>query len=238
MTGNQGYSAALTWAVSHFADTDFDSPIYCLHSDTINADQSLVNMADKLLQSVQNRLKVNWPRTGTAKHDPTLEAATKPSKAFDESYGIPIMSMNPSPLLFSSERDQRTAATSNAATASGAAEQTHATVLAKTTFVSKIPSPSTTKACLPHNAADKCTTTPDSASSIEGSLSSRASVKNQIKLGKARFETQKLSLEERKQLALEGKRLLNAARAQRKNVFAPPTTITTSHNDYNPKPPP
>ena len=250
MTGNQGYSAALTWAVSHFADTDFDSPIYCLHSDTINADQSLVNMADKLLQSVQNRLKVNWPRTGTAKHDPTLEAATKPSKAFDESYGIPIMSMKktvskipchspfPSPLLFSSERDQRTAATSNAATASGAAEQTHATVLAKTTFVSKIPSPSTTKACLPHNAADKCTTTPDSASSIEGSLSSRASVKNQIKLGKARFETQKLSLEERKQLALEGKRLLNAARAQRKNVFAPPTTITTSHNDYNPKPPP
>ena len=243
MTGNQGYSAALTWAVSHFSDADFDSPIYCLRSDTIHADQCLVNMADKLLRSVQNRVKVNWPLIDTAKHDPTLKATTKSSKAFDEPHGNPILPMKKSvskipchspfasPLLFSSERDRHTdhSALSNAATASGATEQTHATLLTKAPFVSKIPSPSTTKACLPHNAADKCTTTPDSASSIEGSLSSRASVKNQIKLGKARFETQKLSLEERKKLALEGKRLLNAARAQRRNVLAPPTTITTSN---------
>jgi hypothetical protein len=199
-------------------------------------------MADKLLQSVQNRVKVNLPRTDTAKHDPTLEAATKPSKAFDESYSIPILPKKnialkiarqypfASPLLSSSERDRHTdhSTLSNAATSSGATEQTYATDLMKTPFVSKIPSPSMAKACLPHNAAVKCMTTPDLASSVEGSLSSRASVKNQIKLGKARLETQKLSLEERKRLALEGKQLLNAARAQRKNVFAPPATITTS----------
>ena len=65
-------------------------------------------------------------------------------------------------------------------------------------------------------------------SSVEGSLSSRASVKKQIQRGKAKLGTQKISLDERKRLALEGKRLLAAARAKNKKVIAPPATIITS----------
>ncbi|KAL3768878.1 hypothetical protein ACHAW5_003350 [Stephanodiscus triporus] len=261
MTDNQGYSAALTWAVSHFSDADFDSPLFFLRSDTTHVDQCLVDMVDKLLQSVQNRVKVKWSQTDTSKHDLTSEAATS-SKALDKSYGssilpkksisskIPCQSPFASPLS-SSERDQDMdySSLSNSATASGVTELAHATALTKTTFVSNLPS--MTKASLPHKSANMYSTkmavdetpmisaarppprnSPDSASSVEGSLSSRASIKNQIKLGRARFETQKLSLEERKKLAIEGKRLLSAARAQRKNVLAPPTTITTS------KPPP
>ena len=38
----------------------------------------------------------------------------------------------------------------------------------------------------------------------------------------------KLSLEERKKLALEGKRLLEAARARNKKVSVPPSSIMTS----------
>ena len=34
MTNNKGYSEALSWAVSHFQDNDFDSPIYFLHRET------------------------------------------------------------------------------------------------------------------------------------------------------------------------------------------------------------
>jgi hypothetical protein len=261
MTDNQGYSAALAWAVSHFSDVDFDSPIYFLCSDTIHhVDQGVVDMVDKLLQSIQNRVKGNWSTNDTSKHDQTPEACTKPSKPLHKSYGssilrkriiaskIPCQSPFASPLT-SGERDQRRDRTSSFnAQASAATEQSYATEQTEAPFVASIPNPTATKARLPHNAADKYSTrtsdtetpminaarrplprnSPDSASSVEGSLSSRASVKDQIKLGRARFETQKLSLDERKKLALEGQRLLNAARAQRKSVFAPPTTITTS----------
>ncbi len=34
MTNNKGYSEALSWAVSHFQDDDFDSPMYFLHRET------------------------------------------------------------------------------------------------------------------------------------------------------------------------------------------------------------
>ena len=75
----------------------------------------------------------------------------------------------------------------------------------------------------PPNSAD--------SSSIEGSLSSRASIKNQIKRGMTKFGTQKLSVEERSRLALEGRRLLDEARAKGRNIVAPPTEITTSSSN-------
>jgi hypothetical protein len=63
-------------------------------------------------------------------------------------------------------------------------------------------------------------------------LNSQVEVANRIKV--ARYETQKLDPEERKRLAAEGKRLLLAARAQRQNVLAPPSTIVTTSRSTTP----
>jgi hypothetical protein len=66
----------------------------------------------------------------------------------------------------------------------------------------------------------------DSMSSIDGSLGSRASIHRQVSRGKV-LGTQKLSAEERRRLALEGRRLLEAARKKNKGVLAPPASIVT-----------
>ena len=115
----------------------------------------------------------------------------------------------------------------------------------KKAFVSKLPSPSSSSTrprvrvpplsqssaetpksnvgqALPPNSADSI-----SSGSLGNSLGSRASLKKQIQRGKVKLGTQKLSLDERKKLAVEGKRLLDAARAKQKSVIAPPTTVTT-----------
>ena len=93
-------------------------------------------------------------------------------------------------------------------------------------FVSKLPSPSPQES-LSFRDGDKSTPTNGSPlSSVEGSLSDCRAVKRQIQLGSKR--TQKLPPDDRQRLAMEGKRLLDAARARNKRVIAPPTSITTS----------
>lgn len=126
----------------------------------------------------------------------------------------------------------------------------HSTISMKRSFESNIPSPSTHRASPlslkigdKHSLKMSAIETPqngsrtsqlrlpnsgDSMSSVQGSLSSRASINKQVHHGKSKLGTLKLTLEERKKLAMEGKRLLNAARAKSKKVISPPTTITTS----------
>ena len=65
--------------------------------------------------------------------------------------------------------------------------------------------------------------------SIEGSLGSRSSIKKQVQRGRAKLGTKQLTTEERKKLALEGRKLLEAARAKRKKVVGPPSSITTNN---------
>ena len=127
----------------------------------------------------------------------------------------------------------------------------HSAAVLNDAFVSKLSSPSTIKESLPLIAVgvgDRTIETPeqsllskqpplpnsaDSSSSVEGSLSSRASIKNQIQRGMTKFGTQKLSAEERNRLAIEGRRLLEEARARGRSVIAPPTEIITSYSSNN-----
>lgn len=242
-TGNQGYNAALTWAVSHFSDVDFDSPIYFLRSDnSIHVEQLLIAMADTLLRSVQNHGIISY-RADEATNDiidVTEEATTKQFKASKKRIATKI-SCPPSPFASPLKLDRLSL--TNATTVAEGTEQTEVVVSQETPVaVSKLLDTTTTS--LAQEAADKysmntiveenmkvtaarSSQSSESLSSVEGSLSSRVDVKIQLNLGKARFKTQKLDPEERKRLALEGKRLLIAARARKQNVFEPPTSITT-----------
>ena len=58
MTKNQGYSEALSWAVSHFQDNDFDSPLYFLQVENApGVEQSLVQNIKKLLVAIHASLR-------------------------------------------------------------------------------------------------------------------------------------------------------------------------------------
>jgi len=68
MTNNKGYSEALTWAIAHFQDDDFDSPMYYLRSDgSVHANQQLIDMTGELLRLVKD--KSNSPKSNVkSKH--------------------------------------------------------------------------------------------------------------------------------------------------------------------------
>jgi len=238
MTGNQGYSAALSWAVSHFSDDDFDSPIYFLHSDEPHIDQHLVDMTDKLLQAVQNHERANSQTGGlhSFRNDTTKKStSTKRPNSSSRKHMATKLSCLPSPLTSPLKEDRLSPR--------GNTGQTN-DILPKTTTVLKPPIPSTSQLSPPQEAVKNNpsmtnveetpivtavlpTESPESISSVgEGSLNSHVEVANRIQV--ARNETQKLDPEERKRLALEGKRLLLAARAQRQNVLAPPSSIVTT----------
>ncbi len=54
MTNNQSYSAALTWAVSHFEDSNFDDPLLFLRDEnTSHGGLSLIYLNGSLLRRVQ-----------------------------------------------------------------------------------------------------------------------------------------------------------------------------------------
>jgi len=207
MTKNRGYSVALTWAVTHFQDADFDSPIYILRADySACADQQLIDMTGELLRSVQRNIEDNKRRAEQPSHDrngtaKVLSNAVTPylSKHFT-SMAVPSKTASPSarplPPLSPNVGDKRPVQ----------------------------PTPKNRSRAEPSRPPNSA----ESISSVEGSLGSRASIKKQIQLGKTQLGTQKLSSEERKKLAMRGKLLLDAARAKNKSVIAPPTTITTS----------
>lgn len=256
MTSNQSYGAALTWAVSHFQDSDFDAPIYILRSEgpPACADQNLIDVVDNLLQSVH---KVVNETLSQAKRQKMHVVATASVQA--TSHGTSILpkerivskiqssSSRASPLAFEgriTDNDKSAVESTATSKATVIGELSyHSGVEIKKPFASKLPSPSTIQESHPLTSVgigDQTLETPppsskppppnsaDSSSSVEGSLSSRASIKNQIRRGTSKFGTQKLSAEERTKLALEGRRLLEEARARRRNVIAPPTEITTS----------
>ncbi|KAL7442172.1 hypothetical protein ACHAXH_007297 [Discostella pseudostelligera] len=251
MTSNQSYSAALTWAVSHFQDSDFDAPIYILRSEgpPACADQNLIDVVDNLLQSVHKVVNETLSQAKSQK----IHVTTASVKA--TSHGTPILpqerfvskikrsSSRASPLAFQdriTDNDKGTVdSTATSTTTVIAGHNYHSGVEMKNLFVSKLPNPSTIQESHPLTSVGTLETPPptskplppnsaDSSSSVEGSLSSRASIKNQIQRGMSKFGTQKLSAEERTRLALEGRRLLEEARARGRNVIAPPTEITTS----------
>ena len=256
-TQNQGYSAALTWAVTHFQDADFDAPIYFLHTESsAGANQHLIELTRKFLHSIEQQLETNMkPKAseGPTKHStgkPTSIATRKQTdikscRAKGSSISVKTQSSTssktkrvsriPSPITTQRTRVPLKAEVKQAAqnenkgfsrtAAGGSARQ------------SKLPSPSTLpmsplSTTTPTNGSRSIPTRPPysggSVSSVEGSLSSHASIKRQVQIGKSKLGTQKLTLEERKRLAMEGKRLLNAARTKQKSVIAPPTSITTS----------
>lgn len=219
MTGNQGYSAALSWAVSHFSDDDFDSPIYFFHSHESHIDQHLVDVADKLFHAILNH-EVNFRNDTTKKSTSTKRPISSSRKLMATKLSCP-----PSPLVSPLKEDRL----SNAVTPRGNTGQTNA-ILPKT--VKRNPSKTNVEET-PTVTAVLPTQSPESVSSVgEGSLNSHVEVANRIKV--SRYETQKLDSEERKRLALEGKRLLLAARAQRQKVIAPPSTIVTTSRPTTP----
>jgi len=219
MTNNQGYSPALTWAVSHFQDTDFDCPIYFLHADSSACvDRHLIAKTSGLLRSFQVNMK-DRSCTGKTIDDLTKSALYQPSQ----------------------ERNGIATALSEAVVSPLSIKSNIISIPTKKHLISKIAGPVMGAPLVSLNVGDRHSvhSTPkngqrtermrppnstDSISSVEGSLSSRASVKKQIKRG-THLGTQKLSLDERKKLALQGKRLLDAARTKQKRVTAPPTTI-------------
>ena len=245
MTNNAGYREALAWAVGHFEDEDFDAPLHFLHSDSsLYADQRLVEMTGKLLRLAQNKIKEKNPRS----HAPSVKQTTKKltsvkpkdsiilkKKQFVSKIPVPSpTSKNLSPISPSSSRatkpvlveppalplHNRASRIPSPTPISPSSSRETNQVSVKDNRLSKIPSPVLkSKISTPTSVADR---------SQDDSLSERADVKKQILRGKAKLETQKLSLDERKKLALQGKKLLDAARKQNKKVLAPPTTITTS----------
>ena len=205
MTNNKGYSEALTWAIAHFQDDNFDSPIYSLQSDgVIHANRQLIDMTGELLLLVKDN--GNSPKASVKpKHKKVL-----PNKQF--------VSKTPSP---STSRVIKEGST-----------------IKKPSFVSKIHSPSTSMMKskgeeVPANTLQHSPPPPsktNSEESIEGSLGSRSSIKKQVQRGRVKLGTKQLTSEERKKLALEGRKLLEAARAKRKKVVGPPSSITTNNN--------
>jgi len=60
---------------------------------------------------------------------------------------------------------------------------------------------------------------------MDDSIGNRVEVRRQVQRGGTR--TGKLGAEERRKLAVEGRRLLELARQKNRKVKAPPTSITT-----------
>lgn len=269
MTKNQSYSAALTWAVSHFADSDFDAPLLFLREENSSSvDSYLIHLTGSLLR----RVKEDMIKRKTSRMKSTMEVSPSPAISGQTNTTAAKSSSNSSKQakdggsLVSSVSVESTKATnadftfcvsnhsnlqtaSEQATLSATAGESHVVFSIEEgdekggTFseprnrpdlMLKIPG-------LPANAEPLETPRNDhssegpvvpnsggSISSIEGSLSSRASVKRQIQRGKA-YGVQKLSAEERKKLALNGKRLLEARKAESQaKSKAVPSSISTS----------
>jgi len=263
MTNNQSYSAALTWAVSHFADSDFDAPLLFLREENSSSvDSCLIHLTSSLLRRVKedilkmkksmtkSMIEVSPPpaissqtNTTTAKSSSELPKQVKHGRSLESTKAVNADFT----FRVSNRSDLPTA--SEQATLSATAGESHVVFSIeegdekggtfsepknRPNLMLKIPG-------LPANVEPLETPRNDhsseglmvpnsggSISSIEGSLSSRASVKRQIQRGKA-YGVQKLSAEERKKLALNGKRLLEARKAESKvKSKQVPSSISTS----------
>ena len=209
MTNNKGYSEALTWAIAHFQDDDFESPIYSLQSDgSVHANRQLIDMTGELLRLVNDK-----------GHSPKANVKPKQHKVHPKKQFVSKIETIKKPSISRATKETST--------------------IKKPSFVSKIPSPSASAKKSPGDAQSSRlqhsppppppTSKTNSEDSIEGSLGSRSSIKKQVQRGRAKLGTKQLTTEERKKLALEGRKLLEAARAKRKKVVGPPSSITTNN---------
>ncbi|KAL7488390.1 hypothetical protein ACHAW6_013974 [Cyclotella cf. meneghiniana] len=230
MTNNRSYSEALGWAVAHFQDDDFDTPLCILNNSNLIVRQDLIDLVRDLLHCIQARLETDAAgrksagsimrynesmikaskatsltsivanKSNISLQPPVVDHACDQTKVFDAS----MIPSRPSVPLLQTIDDKTRLSNSNL-----------------------LPQTPTRISAVGHDGSAP----PNSAgsmSSIDGSLGSRASVNRQVNRGKV-LGTQKLSAEERKRLALEGRRLLEAARHRNKGVLAPPASIVTKH---------
>ena len=205
MTKNQGYSEALAWAVSHFQDDDFDSPLYFLQDESTprRIEESMVQNIKKLLGAMQGSVR----RPATNGH-PSLTFAKK-GDSNDESNGN------------SSSRTDflgtETAAQSIRVTRGGSGNSNGISIAREKTPPPPPPPPLPTVlrsqkmdvtggvdncAIVKKKEAKALVSSPleETLSSVEGSIGSRSSIKKQVSRGGTTLGTQKLSLEERKKL--------------------------------------
>lgn len=238
MTNNKGYSAALTWAVSHFTDPDFDAPIVLTggRDESDQVDEQLVELALKFLELLRGRVSAAAAR-------PT-EIPPGESERASESPETKRPSRLPSP---------RSAARSPSPAAKRTISPRHVAPPPFRSPVPRPPSPAATRSSSPRvsrlpspsaRLRAAATENPGSAgglaspsrrfpgsgggaedSSMDDSIGNRVEVRRQVQRGGAR--TGKLSAEERRKLAVEGRRLLELARQKNRKVKAPPTSITT-----------
>ncbi|KAL3787579.1 hypothetical protein HJC23_000067 [Cyclotella cryptica] len=217
MTSNRSYSEALGWAVAHFQDDDFDAPLCILYDSNLVLRQDLIDLVRNLLHSIRTRLVCNATMTkGSKATSLTARFADKPTTSLQ------------SPVV-EHEGDHPLNETKVSASSIVPPRPPVLRLQTKTSLVTNnnfLETPKSISAAghdgtvLPNSA--------DSLSSIDGSLGSRASINRQVNRGKV-LGTQKLSAEERKRLALEGRKLLEAARQRNKGVLAPPASIVTKH---------
>ena len=205
MTKNQGYSEALAWAVSHFQDDDFDSPLYFLQNESAprRIEKSMVENIKKLL--VAMRASFRRPSTN---HRPFFTDAKGDFNcdSFDNS---------------SSQNDVETAAQTTSTTFSSSKTKGGSTGnsngISSARDRAPPPPPSTVltspkiantggvedSAILRKEEAKQLRSSPtleETVSSVEGSIGSRSSIKKQVSRGGTTLGTQKLSLDERKKL--------------------------------------
>jgi len=206
MTKNQGYNEALAWAVNHFQDDDFDSPLYFLQNESAprRIEKSMVENIKKLLVAMQasfRRLSTN--------HRPFFT---------DAKGGFNCDSNDAS----SSRNDVETAAQSTSTTCSssktkgGSTGNSNGISSARERAPPPPPPPTVLtspkiantggvddSAILRKEEAKQIRSSPtleETVSSVEGSIGSRSSIKKQVSRGGTTLGTQKLSLDERKKL--------------------------------------
>jgi hypothetical protein len=221
MTNNRGYSDALGWAVAHFQDEDFDSPLFSLNNEngSCRYQGELISLVKDTLQSIKARYESGKPGEKPVISKPKMPPLppTQPAPVKDVS-GNSVSLSRPvhMPPINESDLHQKTPTPLDLQKDTSIMSPLHNNPFIET------PTNASTKGnggAMPNSA--------DSMSSVDGSLGSRASMKRQISRGREVLGTQKFSADERKRLAAEGKRLLEAARMRNKGVVAPPTSIVT-----------
>lgn len=211
MTKNQGYSEALSWAVSHFQDDDFDSPLYFLKVENApqRIEQSLVQNIKKLLDAIQASLcrpSINdRPFFTDAKgdYDGDSNGNCSTHKDFTD-LETTAQRLNATFSSLKANGDLSSNANGN----SPAQEKVRpkSNVAHPLPTVRASPKMANTvgvddSSIVQKNEAKLGSPTPEETiSSVEGSIGSRSSIKKQVSRGGTALGTQKLSLDERKKL--------------------------------------
>jgi hypothetical protein len=257
MVNNQGYSEALGWAVAHFQDADFDSPLFILNNgDGASLSQDLISLVGGLLQSIK------------ARHESSKNSGIKQ---------VPIKTASARPACGASHNERKTLLVSNRHSSSVATPTTEEILLADKTQTesfskdtsapapppyasvpSLAPDLTTKKACAPParqsmprvqtgispsqlnpflrtptndatlNSTGRVPNSGDSVSMSSFDGSLGSRASIKRQVNNGKvIGTKNLSADDRKRLASEGRRLLELARSKNKSVMAPPTSIVT-----------